>query len=172
MSERRRYALAVLLCVVGGGLALFAATRVWVVEVTPRGGGLSDQRTLRTGAQSAAWLPAVAVVGLAGAGALLATRGVVRRGVGGLSVLLGAAVALGAAASAGTADPGRLAWPVLAALGGVATVAGGVLAALYGHRWPVMGARYERRPADQPRGADPTRSAWDALDRGEDPTVT
>jgi uncharacterized membrane protein (TIGR02234 family) len=71
---------------------------------------------------------------------------------------------------------------------------GGWWTVRHGHRWPAMGARYERpagaanpdharpdharpdhaRPAqdgvDQ-TGVD-TRVAWDALDRGEDPTAT
>jgi lysylphosphatidylglycerol synthetase-like protein (DUF2156 family) len=172
-SGRRRLAVAVLLCAAGAGLALFAATRVWAVEATARPGGLSDQRIVRTGTELAGWLPAVAVVGLAGAGALLATRGLARRMLGALLAALGAGLLLGAAALVGAADPARLAWPVLAAAGGAATVVGGVLAAAQGHRWPGMGARYERAggAAGQVREADPTRAAWDALDRGEDPTV-
>jgi hypothetical protein len=45
--------------------------------------------------------------------------------------------------------------------------ASGLATVLAGHRWPGMGARYERTP--RPSGG--TTDAWNALDRGEDPTV-
>jgi hypothetical protein len=163
-AERRRYLVAVLLCLAGSALAAYAATRTWSVDVVPRGGGLSELRTTRTGADASPWLPALGVVGLAGAGALLATRGAVRRAIGVLLMAAGLVVpVLALAAAVGL-------WPLLCALGGLAVVAAGALAVAYGHRWPAMGARYERRPDGQRPGADPTRSAWEALDRGEDPT--
>ena len=71
---RRALTYAVLLCVAGAGLALATATRTWAVEVTLRPAPLPAVRETSTGATLLPWLPALALVGLAGAGALLATR--------------------------------------------------------------------------------------------------
>lgn len=74
-------------------------------------------------------------------------------------------------------------WP-LALAGGLAICAGGILILTSSRSWPVMSARYQRHPsrsngaAARPGGAGPQRSdvpgrqAWDALDRGEDPTAS
>jgi uncharacterized membrane protein (TIGR02234 family) len=185
-AGRRRLAYTLGWCLAGAGLALFALSRVWSVQVTARP-GLSDLRTARTGGAEMPWLPALALVALAGAGALLATRGVARRAVGVLLAVVGVAMAVGAVAGRigldpGAAGAGATMWPVMCVLGAAAVTLGGWRTVRHGHRWPAMGARYERPTArratgtgepaavDQPR-AD-TRDAWDALDRGEDPTVT
>jgi hypothetical protein len=211
---------AVVACLVGAGLALYAATRVWSVAVTTRP-GLPDLRAETTGAAEQPWLLALAVVALGGAGALLATRGVVRRGLGGLLMLTGLGLAIAAVLARTGIDPGAAgaaaaAGPAACVIGGVLIIAGGLGAARYGADWPKMGARYERRPrsADSPPAAEPAaatgpaaaaasmtgqetsvgetdaaasrddddtdragasavdnRAAWDALDRGDDPTV-
>ncbi|PSL04184.1 putative membrane protein (TIGR02234 family) [Haloactinopolyspora alba] len=100
--------------------------------------------------------------------------------------------------SPGTADEvGQVstspAWVVLLALAGAVIVAAGALVVVLGPSWPAMGARYElRRPsaggsrhdgsaggsadeaadgsADTDDAATDAREAWDALDRGDDPT--
>lgn len=210
--RRRPLAYAVLLCLAGAGLALFAATRTWAAEVISRPAPLPPVRLTRTGGDLLPWLPALAVVGLAGAGAVLATRGLPRRIVGGLMALVGVAMALGAgfallnpptgvdpATGADlVTDPTGPAWPLLCGVGGLALAGGGVWTLARGQRWPAMGARYERgadtatpelstsgavdrptgggraRPSGgigQPGGRDLIES-WDALDRGEDPTLT
>ena len=176
---KRSYLLTLAACLAGAGLAAYAATRVWSVEVVTRP-GLSDLRTTRTGADLEPWLIGLAVVALAGTGALLATRGRVRRGLGVLLALAGVGVVAGAIAGragleAGSASP---VWPIACALGGAIVAAGGVTAARFGHLWPSMSARYERRPATaaKPTGAADApadnRAAWDALDRGDDPTTS
>jgi hypothetical protein len=66
-------------------------------------------------------------------------------------------------------------WPVLALLAGVLGVAAGVGTVLRGRGWPGMGRRYERDAAAVlPPATDEDRAqaAWQALDRGEDPTGT
>ena len=83
MSRRRELVLAVVGCTAGAALALYAASRTWTVAVHPRPAPLPPVRQTRTGADLAPWLPALALVGLAGAGALVATRGVARLAVGG-----------------------------------------------------------------------------------------
>ncbi|MEU4567303.1 Trp biosynthesis-associated membrane protein [Micromonospora sp. NPDC023956] len=186
-AGRRELTFAVLLCLAGAGLAVWAATRPWAVEVTPRPVPLPALREERSGATLLPWLPALAVVALAGAGAVLATRGGLRRAVGLVILVLGAAVAVGGgyALTAGFGGAVSRQWPALCLLGGLLAAAGGAWTALRGAAWPAMGARYERpdhgggaTSPDAPEAtgaAAPTRgtaAAWDALDRGEDPTVS
>ncbi|SDZ08829.1 trp region conserved hypothetical membrane protein [Micromonospora pattaloongensis] len=188
VRNRRPLTYAVLLAAVGAGLALFAATRTWAVEVTVRPAPLPSVRTGQSGGALMPWLPPLAVVGLAGAGAVIATRGPARRLVGGLLVLIGVALTLGGgygavAVDRGAAGGAALAWPVLGAVGGLLVTAAAVTTVARGRDWPAMGARYERAagragdggavagPAGRVEGTGTTR-AWDALDRGEDPTVS
>jgi len=192
--NRRSYFLTLVACLGGAGLSVWSATRTWslLVETRP---GMSDLRTARTGADVEPWLIGLALVALAGTGALLATHGWVRRLLGGLLALAGAGVVAGSIAGRSGLDVGRAssAWPVLCAIGGAIIVAGGVTAARLGHRWPGMSSRYERRPvpARDTRAGDPSdpsaasgsepagtplepadhRAAWEALDRGDDPTA-
>ncbi|MEU6021446.1 Trp biosynthesis-associated membrane protein [Micromonospora sp. NBC_01739] len=172
-SARRELAYAVLACLAGAGLALWAVTRTWTVQAT--GSALDEEGS---GAGLLPWLPALALVGLAGGGAMLATGGWLRRGVGGLLALLGLAMAAGGGYGlvADLGDQVSRQWPALTLLGGLIAAAGGVLTALRGDRWPAMGARYERRSGQAVDSGGPiegagTRDAWEALDRGEDPTV-
>ncbi|MGI5215156.1 Trp biosynthesis-associated membrane protein [Plantactinospora sp. CA-290183] len=182
-AGRRALTYAVLLCLAGAGLAVFAATRTWAVDLAARPAPLPPTRTVRTGADLLPWLPALALVGLAGAGAVLGTRGLGRRLVGGLLLLVGTGVAAGGAYGAFGADlaGAHRGWPLLCLLGGLLAGAAGLLTAVRGAAWPAMGARYERAPRGAAPPAPPadggrvegtrTRAAWDALDRGEDPTV-
>ncbi|MCY1138736.1 Trp biosynthesis-associated membrane protein [Actinoplanes sp. Pm04-4] len=181
--NRRSYLLSLLACLAGAGLAAYGATRTWSVQVTQRP-GLSDLRTAETGTDVAPWLLGLALVGLAGTGALLATHGGLRRGLGGLLTLAGLGVAAAAIAGragldTGDAGAGGTFWPVACALGGAVIALGGLTAARHGHRWPRMSARYDRKPAapsgePAPAGLNTkpvdNRAAWDSLDRGDDPT--
>ena len=182
MTPGRRLGATVLLCATGAGLAVHGVTRTWSEIVTARP-GLSSLRDTRTGAELEPWVIGLALVALAGAGALLATRGLARRVLGGLLTVVGAGVAAGAVAGRAGLDVGAAGaaatfGPVVCVLGGGLIVLGGLSAARSGHLWPAMGARYERRgaaPADaEQAGVDQrvdTRAAWDALDRGDDPTA-
>jgi uncharacterized membrane protein (TIGR02234 family) len=187
---RRAYLLSVLSCLAGAGLTAYGITRVWSVQVTHRT-GMSDLRTERTGADLAPWVIGLALVALAGAGALLATTGWRRRALGGLLVLCGGGVAAGATVAraglgVGVTGVGVAVWPLACAAGGALISVGGLVAARHGHRWPGMSARYERSTVPPPRaGSSPVaeaapaarrqeldhRAAWEALDRGDDPTA-
>ncbi|MEV1330194.1 Trp biosynthesis-associated membrane protein [Micromonospora costi] len=182
-AGRRELTYAVLLCLAGAGLALWAATRTWSVELSVRPAPLPPERAAHTGAGLLPWLPALAVVGLAGGGAVLATRGRLRQGLGALLALLGLVVAAGGGYGLVAAFEGTVSrqWPALSLVGGLLAAGGGALTALRGRTWPAMGARYERPvrntapPAAPPAGpvtGRRTTEAWDALDRGEDPTVS
>jgi hypothetical protein len=111
-----------------------------------------------------------------------------RRVVGVVIVVLGAtavAVAIagrGAVSSALTShEVGGLAipahgtangWWIGAVLGALVATSAGLLAAVRSGEWAAMGRKYEVPDAAQPAvpKGDPADTAWDALDRGEDPT--
>ena len=201
MNPRRSFLPAVAGCLAGAALAIYAATRTWSLRVVERP-GLPDLRSAATGAQHAPWLVGLALVALAGAGALLATRGLARRLLGVLLAVAGAGVAVGAVAARAGLDTGRAGgagtfWPVACSAGGALIVAAGLAAAWHGRSWPIMGSRYERAgapavpaepggrsgplPAAGPESGEAadqrtdspvdTRAVWDALDRGDDPTL-
>ncbi|MEV0625712.1 Trp biosynthesis-associated membrane protein [Nonomuraea wenchangensis] len=165
--------------VLGCLLVLLAAGRTWV-SVTQTGADAP------TGGDLSPVLTPLALAGLAGVVAVLATKGVGRRVVGGLLALCGA----GAGAGTWTALDGSgvtdwlaahntlhgatgltwhfvALWPAVAGAGALLLAAGGVLAVVRGGRWAGMSARYERRG---PAPADGDKALWDALDRGDDPT--
>lgn len=173
-AGRRELLYAVLLGVAGAGLSIWAVSRAWVVEPAPRPAPLPPVRVVRTGVQLLPWLPALALVTLAGWGAVLATRGRVRRLLGGALTGLGVAVAAGGGYGLVAGFSGEISrqWPLLCLLGGGCAAAAGVLTAVRGDRWSVMGARYERSAgaATGPVPGRSTRDTWDALDRGADPT--
>ncbi|GAA4716818.1 hypothetical protein GCM10023263_67700 [Phytohabitans rumicis] len=156
--------MAVLACLAGAGLALFAATRTWSVTELYRPVPFGPGADKHTGGELIQWLPPLAVVGLAGAGAIVATRGRVRQVLGVLLLCLGAGVAGGGAHGLTWATG----WPLACIAGGLLIAAGGALVAVRGLRWPSLGTRYERAT----RSGDGPTAAWDALDRGDDPTLS
>ena len=173
MNRRRGLVTAALTCAAAAALVLFGASRVWGEVVTDRVAPLPSTRTTRTGSDVSPWLPALAAVALAGAGALFATRGALRLAVGGLLVLCGAGIAV--AALLPLSDGARPAWPVVCAVAAVAVAVAGGLTVRFGRSWPFLGTRYERATPPVPKSAtrsEPATQAelWDALDRGEDPT--
>jgi uncharacterized membrane protein (TIGR02234 family) len=185
-ADRRSYVRALAALAGGGGLALAAAQATWVTSPAA-GVGFS---TSFTGSDLAPAVVACALVSIAGAVAVIATRGLVRRLLGVLLAVVsmvlvvgparvladpsGAArqslarVAVGAADAAGPATTAWW-WCALAAVGGAAVFVGSVSTLLHGRSWPVMAARYEA-PAGG-RGTATTPDAWAQLDRGQDPTV-
>jgi hypothetical protein len=175
-TPRRQLTTAVAACVLGAAIALLTAGRTWRV-VAARGVVPLPNDDL-TGSELLPWLPAVALVGLAGAGALLATRGVVRAVIGGLLVVSAVPMVAAGAYGAATATGGRLVYPVLVGVGGLLVGYAGVRGLRRGASWPALGSRYERPSATEPveyvERSGPSRSdvaMWDALDRGEDPTA-
>jgi uncharacterized membrane protein (TIGR02234 family) len=146
-----------------------------------------------SGADAAPLVPAMGLVLLAAAVALLAVRGSGRVVVGLLMATAGGVLAwsglralTGGLRDGSTGVPGvgqgavtldvTSAWPVLTAVAGLLAVAAGLFVVLRGRTWPGMGRRYERTP--EPTAAarpetdeDRAQAAWKALDRGEDPTA-
>ncbi|MFI6812839.1 Trp biosynthesis-associated membrane protein [Nonomuraea sp. NPDC050328] len=159
----------------GGVLALVASGREWA-EVT---GGDTPGLAEATGSLLVPALAPLAWAALAGVVAVLATKGIGRRLVGALIAVCGAGVAVlswratgsGAAREALRADvlTQGTAWPYLAMAGGVVLLAAGVFAAVRGGRWSGMSDKYARQK-NAPQKDE--KSLWDALDRGEDPTLS
>lgn len=180
-GRSREYLAALVLLAAGALLGLAAAGRTWgTAEVT---GGLAAATEDVAGRELVPYAPAVAWLALAALLAVPATRRTGRRVVGGVVALAGLALLVGAfRATAGLADrvaeraadgsgtvtavqtsPG---WAAATVVAGLAVAAAGAWVAFRGSRWPGMGSRFER---GRPRRAG-ARDAWDALDRGEDPT--
>lgn len=61
-------------------------------------------------------------------------------------------------------------WRPLAAVGGLAVLAAGIMVAWRGPRWPAMSSRYSRTGATEPQPVADSASLWDSLSRGVDPT--
>ncbi|BDM67975.1 hypothetical protein HEK616_14620 [Streptomyces nigrescens] len=194
-GARRSLALALLTGAAGAGLALLASGRTWA-----RGSAVLAQGELPrtvTGADVTGVPGALAVVGLAALVAVFAVRRAGRIAVATLLALSGTGIVV--AAVLGNSDTSALrekaatavgltgadvhhvthtGWPWVAAAGGLLLLVAGVLALVFGRRWPAMSGRYERTPggARGPRRApaapdlDRPEEIWKSLDRGEDPT--
>ena len=194
-ASRRELGSALAAAAVAGGLALSAGGQSWASVTAVRRPPLPPVTVAVLGSDAAPLVPAAGLVLLAAAVALLAVRGAGRVVVGllmavaggvlgwsGVRVLVGGLTSAAAAVPGlgGTADTTLVvhvarAWPVLALRGGVLGVAAGLATVLRGRGWPGMGRRYERDAGavSAPRtDEDRAQAAWQALDRGEDPTRT
>jgi hypothetical protein len=162
---------------------LLAAGRQWgSVTVT----GTAHQHVTVTGRQVSAALPAIALALLALAVAVVAASGVLRRLAAAVGVLV-AVAGIGATARAvgdvtralrahafgidvRTLPTHTTGWWLLAGFGGIVSAVAFGTIAIAGGRWEGMGARYDA-PRSPSRPADPAAGAWEALDRGDDPTA-
>jgi tryptophan-associated transmembrane protein len=177
VSPRRQLTLATLGGAAAAGLVLLAASRGWAVQVTVPAAPLPPQTVTRTGAAVAPVVPALALVGFAGAGAVLATRGIGRAVVGVLVGLCGGGVAAGTWFALATVTGLNRFWPSVCLLGGLGLAVAGAVTVRRGAGWPGMGGAYERTGARAPfrsgrtgqEGTDEV-AMWAAIDRGEDPT--
>ncbi len=176
-STGRQLARTIVECALGALLALLATSRTW--RTVAGAGAIPGQRL--SGVSVLPWAAPVALVGLAGAGALLAMRGRARVLLGLVLIAAGLSLAIGGVyeVASGAAHAG---WAFLCAAGGVLIDHAGLTTVRYGATWPALGGRYERPVAEpvepldhyeQSERSGPSRSdvaMWDALDRGEDPT--
>jgi uncharacterized membrane protein (TIGR02234 family) len=192
MNARRLYGPSVLAALAMGGLAFFAASRTWA-HTTITSEGLASTDLATTGAQAEPLISALAVVGAAGALALLAAGRRLRRltgllfavvGITGLwvapwpgsSALLDAVErqALESPAYVGPESIGATTstwWYAVAAFAFAALIVVGAVVMRFCVAWPTMSSKY-----DAPGGssgavaADREPDMWKALDDGEDPT--
>lgn len=188
MTSRRAFVVVLATCVVAGTVVLVAAGRTWGRAALSTVTGSVDHVSV-TGHGVEPALPALGVALLVLTGGLIAARGWLRRSVGLLVVVVGAAVvALAVASRSDIAEalsqrafavadsnvpPRTSGWAVVSALAGALAVGCGALTVIVGARWPAFGARYDAAGARGGRkgGGSKAMSEWDALDRGEDPTV-
>jgi uncharacterized membrane protein (TIGR02234 family) len=157
-TGRRELTTAVLGAAVAGALALVSGGQAWAAVTAERQAPLPPVVAVLSGADAAPLVPAMGLVLLAAAVALLAVRSVGRVVVGLLMAVAGGVLAWsGVRALTGTLDASvagipaggtttdvTAVWPVLAAVAGVLGAATGLLVVLRGRTWPGMGRRYER----------------------------
>lgn len=183
----RGYGATLLIGLVGAVAAVIAVTRPWF-NASARVEGLP---VITTSVSGSALVPAASALGfvvLAAFGAVIATRGWVRRALGVL-IVVAAAVVLVLAVHPGSAHDaladglaakgwtgGGFAssstwWRWLTAVGAVLALGAGAAVVRFGHGWATMGSRYDS-PAARSRKPDLDNEAamWKAIDEGEDPT--
>lgn len=188
-APRREVTVAVAVSALGAGLALLASPQVWVQAQAVAGTGVGRVLLSASGTELAPAVSGLGLVGLAGSVAVIAVGGWARLATGVLLAGAGAGIVascvtvtadltgalsgqskLPAGATLALGSASASAWPWLALLGGVLLGMAGLLVTARGRRWPGMSRRYEAPGAPTPAvGSDP-RTAWEALDRGEDPT--
>lgn len=197
VSPGRRFAGVLVVLLAASVCVLVSYGATWVVAVVPVFAGADEtggpgREVALTGRDLAPLGAAVGWVGLAAIAALLATRTWGRRVTGAVVILAGGAAAvtgvafaltdvatggggafvaaaLGGEASGAATDVSITAWWAVAVLAGLLMLVCGMLALLNGPAWPRLGARYSR--PDSAMTAPSAAAAWDALDRGEDPTL-
>lgn len=184
MSPRRELRLAVLLCLLGSVVVLLAVSRTWFSYADGQQLTIDAVRTSVRGSRIVSGAQALGYVGLAGVVALAATRHWGRVLVGvlvlasgiGVVVVVGRVLAEGISTRALPAGPAvtgtstSSVWAWLVILGGLLLVLSGVLVAARGRSWAALSASYQA-PAARPVEPPVTdKGAWDAFDRGEDPT--
>ena len=188
MTGRRAYLAALAGCAIGGAVVLIAAGRVWGRAALTTVTGSIDHVSA-TGHAAEPALPTLGIALLVLTAGVIAARGWLRRIVGLVVVAVGASVVALAvvarsdvaaelrhrafAVSHTTVPAHTSGWAVVSALAGALAVGCGALTVLAGARWPALGARYDAAGArgGQRDGDLRAMSEWDALDRGEDPTV-
>lgn len=182
---RARLLGVAVVAVAGALVTLLGAGQDWAsITVT----GQAHQHVTVTGRQVSPALPALAYALIALAVAAVAARGLLRRLVGIVGTAAAVAevvVAVLARHEVGSALAARVfgvsthllnevrphasAWfPTV--LGGIVSAAAFAAIAVAGGKWPGMGARYDS-PEAAARQRDPDVAAWEALDRGDDPTA-
>ena len=179
-AQRRRpagrhleYAFALVLDLVAAGSALLIGGRTWQTITTPRGQGRPDDVLDVSGRTLDSAATALTLVALAGVVAVLATRGLLRRVIGGVIALAGAGLVWRAVESFGAVGTGRAqrlvldrhrtvggtslaprvevhgVWPTLLLVCGVLVLVAGALVAWRGQRLSAMSTRYENRAVAQ-----------------------
>jgi uncharacterized membrane protein (TIGR02234 family) len=192
VTARRLYAPVVLATLAVGGLAFFAAGRTWA-ESEVKAEGLAAATVSVTGSDAQPLVPALALVVVTAALAILAAGPRLRRVIGVLTMAVAAtaivavprsgsdrlADALTSAAEKSPAYTGPDSMSSVShAPWDLATIAAFVLAFVLGAatlrlgpQWPTMGSRYDapsaRRPAENLSDTD----LWKAMDDGRDPTT-
>lgn len=190
-NHRRLYLPALATGLLGSLGVTVGSAHPWVAA-TSRVRNLPTLHASASGADLAPLAGALGVVLLAAFGAVIATRGWVRRGLGAAIVVAAAVVLLavihpGAAGgvlrsglsakgwSGGSYDTATQLWRWVVLLSACVTALAGAATLRYGGQWAVMGNRYDAPRARAPVAAKPAEDltendVWEAIDHGHDPT--
>jgi uncharacterized membrane protein (TIGR02234 family) len=184
-QARREAGASFLAALAAGGLLFWSVGERWASGRGSAGNHLIVVQKHVSGRDVAPLVAAAALIAIAGAVAIPATRRAGRT-VAGALLLVGGVMAIVEALlrrHTGTGDLRKqlpadatahaTGWPYVAVVGGVLLVAVGMVLVVRGRRWAGLSARYEAPGTSAPTApvAEPTDArAWDALDRGEDPT--
>jgi uncharacterized membrane protein (TIGR02234 family) len=200
LNRYRELAAALLAIVIGAALALLLTGITWQTISAPRPRPAADVLRHVSGRDLQAVIAGLAIVALAGAVAVLATRGIAKRLVGVLIALAGLAIVWRASlgfAAVGTgrartllndglngADIGtgitphvqtHAIGPAVIIVAGLLVAFGGAIVAVRAPALSTMSGRYEAptKAAESERDAGPASdlAVWKALDRGDDPTI-
>lgn len=193
LGGRVRYGPTLAVGLAAAAAATVAVSRPWV-EASVHQRGAPTLEASASGADIVPLAGALGVVVLAAFGAVVATRGLVRRALGVL-IMVAAASIVAATLTMGAAEPPLEAglsargwsggsysttdqpWRWVALAAALLCVAAGAAVAAYGPGWATMGSRYDAPTTDAgPR--QPTRGAeemsegdvWREIDHGRDPT--
>jgi len=170
--------LALILLLVGSLGILGTCALTWVTATVSVIAGVGTREFTATGTQLLPSATAWAILALAGSLAFIALRGWIRQAVGVLIGAVGVVLAVQAlmfgldpvVESVGETlvDVQIKPWWVLVVVCAVLVIAAGVLAVGWSRCWPALGARYEGESTRRQRPTSP----WDALDAGQDPTMS
>ena len=196
-ASRRAYGVTLLVGLLSAVATTTAVSRPWY-EASATVKNLPKLEAAASGIDLVPIAGALGVVLVAAFGAVIATRGWLRRGLG-LLIMLGAVVVLVAAARPGTTDEVLRAglsargwsgggydisgtpWRLLVLVGSAGCLAAGAAVARFGAQWPTMGQRYDPpTPSDSLAASEglvgeadrslTQEQLWRALDQGRDPT--
>ena len=189
----KAFAVTLVAQILGAAAILLIATREWQTVTTVRPRPFGTDVLALSGRTVDGAITALALVALAGVVAVIATKGTIRRVIGGLVAVAGLALVWRTSAAFGAVSEARArslviakhpqvagapqlathpVWPTLSLLAAVLVLAAGVAIALRGGQWAAMSSRYERQSVDPEQAkARADASLWAALESGDDPTA-
>ena len=181
----RARVVTVVMTAVSGALLLLASGRTWGAA-TVVAAGAARQHVSVSGHDVAPALSAIGLALLAMSVALLAARGLLRRVGGLIVVVIGGAALAGAfrarddvghklalrvfASSAHSIGGSRPPWWVLVVVAGALAVIAGAATTIGAGQRGGLDARYDA-PSAAPKDKETPADPWDAIERGQDPTV-
>lgn len=159
--NRREYAVVLVALAAAGVLAWWVFGLTWSTVTTPADGMLPEQQVEYTGRLLYPYAGFIGIVALAAVAGILATKRYGRIVIGVLLAILAGSACAQIVTDSGVGGVAAIAEVALAVIAVL-----GVVTVIRGSRWPMMGNRYERT-----QRANSDESAWDVLDRGDDPTL-
>jgi len=172
----RRNAITTL--IIGAIATFIGCSFTWATATVTVLGGSGSRTVTVSGGEAVPQAMSLAIVAVAGALALLSLRSWARQVVGVLLIAVGVVIEVGIldflrhpVIEAGNDTVGLITthpWWILAAVGALLIAAAGVVTAIFSRAWGALGAKYEATGARKTRAMSP----WDALNSGQDPTVT